>query len=796
MKSKKFYQKLKQNMCLVLAGVMTFSSLSIQTFAEEYKESETTEMEAAEVVVTQETLPLEIAEVMEETVTANKQITALEIQSLPNTVDYLANDPYGNRLQYYGCKLMAYYSDRTTKLIDHIEDRMDVHMDYDIDWSKPGTYPVTITFEGKTVEFQINVWSKEVYPSKIRKLKVGQYYEMSLETNEVVAFAITPEEDGYYDFDNGFRSCGPVYSITLPGTDDTTLTWEAGKTYIFRLTVTQDVDGYVRFYKLDEPAPFHEYRMKGDHDAELIGSALYEDLLKKLTFRVEDVTSDEKLTYIKDTFENPNVEAKIYRMALVDEKGNAYMPEEFELTVEIPMPKQLYNDFFKLYRMDQSTDYFEETDYRINPTTGRLNFSYDGEGEYAFVCEYPYNLCEIIFNPNIGNDQPIKEYIEAGKPLIIKNITTANGRKVTFEPNGGKVSEKERHVPMEFKEWTTRPDGGSCYYPNWKITVHGDMTLYAQWSDPEVGELPVPTRAGYNFIGWYENNDYSRGFYRSNTDLQTDVTLYARWQKIESTGVEDFVTQLYEVCLNRKPDAVGLEDWSNKLKNKQIDGITAAYGFVFSSEFTSKNLCNEDYVKQLYKAFLGRTPDAVGLADWVNQLEKGTTREDIFNGFALSQEFKGLCEQYGIKQGKAIDVSGNGTVPNGKCAICGKVEKVTVDGVTGFVKRLYKVCLNRQADAAGLEDWTGKLKAHKATGRSVAYGFIFSQEFINKKYSNADYIEKLYEAFMGRGSDPAGKSDWLNRMSKEKWTREQVFDGFVGSQEFTNICKSYGITRD
>ena len=260
--------------------------------------------------------------------------------------------------------------------------------------------------------------------------------------------------------------------------------------------------------------------------------------------------------------------------------------------------------------------------------------------------------------------------------------------------------------------------------------------------------------------------------------------------------VETFVTRLYEVCLNRKPDALGLADWSKKLTGKQIDGITAAYGFVFSQEFTNKNLCNEDYVKQLYSAFLGRKPDALGLADWVKQLENGTTREDIFNGFALSQEFKGLCEQYGINQGAGIDVSGNGTVPSGKCAICGKTETVTVDGVTGFVKRLYKVCLNRQADAAGLEDWTGKLKAHKATGRSVAYGFIFSQEFINKNYSNADYVEHLYLAFMGRGSDPAGKSDWIKRMEKDKWTREQVFDGFVGSQEFTGICESYGITRD
>ena len=303
-----------------------------------------------------------------------------------------------------------------------------------------------------------------------------------------------------------------------------------------------------------------------------------------------------------------------------------------------------------------------------------------------------------------------------------------------------------------------------------------------------------PVRDGYTFEGWYTAK--SGGTKVTNTtEVKSNMTLYARWKQTY-TGVEAFVAQLYKVCLGRTPDAVGLADWSNKLTSKQIDGITAAYGFVFSQEFINKNLCNEDYVKQLYSAFLGRKPDAVGLADWVSQMENGTTREDIFNGFALSQEFKGLCEQYGINQGVAIDVSGNGTIPAGKCAICGKTEVVVIDGVSGFVKRLYKVCLNRQADAAGLEDWTGKLKAHKATGRSVAYGFIFSQEFINKNYNNSDYVEHLYLAFMGRGSDPAGKADWIKRMEKDKWTREQVFDGFVGSQEFTGICNSYGITRD
>ena len=255
--------------------------------------------------------------------------------------------------------------------------------------------------------------------------------------------------------------------------------------------------------------------------------------------------------------------------------------------------------------------------------------------------------------------------------------------------------------------------------------------------------------------------------------------------------VEIFVARLYNVCLNRNPDESGLETWTTVLKNKTYTGVSTAYGFIFSTEFKNKNLCNEDYVEQLYQAFMGRASDAGGKETWVKLLNSGTTREEVFNGFALSNEFKALCNQYGIEQGKKINVPANGTMPNGKCSICGKE-----DGVTSFVKRLYKVCLNRDADAGGLETWTKSLRNHTETGRSVAYGFIFSNEFKNKNYSNEAYVEYLYEAFMGRSSDANGKKMWVDLLNSGKYTRVKVFDGFVGSAEFTVICNSYGITRD
>ena len=254
--------------------------------------------------------------------------------------------------------------------------------------------------------------------------------------------------------------------------------------------------------------------------------------------------------------------------------------------------------------------------------------------------------------------------------------------------------------------------------------------------------------------------------------------------------VAQFVTRLYKVCLNREPDETGKADWVNRLESKEITGVQAASGFVFSDEFKNKNLCNEDYVEQLYEAFMGRASDPTGKHYWLDNLAGGMTREEVFNGFALSVEFSELCADYGIVQGEGIGIPQYGTVPTGSCSVCGKE-----DGVTAFVTRLYKVCLNREPDAAGLKDWTTQLRNHTATGKQVASGFIFSEEFKNRNLSNEDYVEYLYEAFMGRASDPVGKADWVGRLD-DGFTREFVFEGFAGSEEFNNICNSYGILRD
>ena len=134
------------------------------------------------------------------------------------------------------------------------------------------------------------------------------------------------------------------------------------------------------------------------------------------------------------------------------------------------------------------------------------------------------------------------------------------------------------------------------------------------------------------------------------------------------------------------------------------------------------------------------------------------------------------------------------------CKKCGQVDRVTItklpitDPVEAFVCRLYEQVLERQPETKGLKDWTSCLHDQSGTGAQAASGFIFSTEYERKNKSDDEFVEMLYRTMMNRKSDIAGKQSWLNLLANGV-TRQYVFAGFVYSQEFQNVCRSYGITR-
>jgi len=254
------------------------------------------------------------------------------------------------------------------------------------------------------------------------------------------------------------------------------------------------------------------------------------------------------------------------------------------------------------------------------------------------------------------------------------------------------------------------------------------------------------------------------------------IALVPQTANAASTGTSDFVTRFYQLCLSRTPDAGGLQNWVSKLEAKQLTGSDVANGFVNSPEFIGRNVSNDEYVRIMYQAFFNRAADTVGYNNWMDALNGGLSRYYVLAGFTNSQEFINLCASFGINSGSLVLTDPLDMYPK----------------TTAFVIRFYRNCLGREADPAGLRMWVTNLQSGAKTGCDVAYGFAFSNEFLGRNLSNTDFINTMYAAFFNRTADTGGFNSWAKYLDAG-YTRQYVLAGYVNSQEFKNLCATYGI---
>lgn len=233
--------------------------------------------------------------------------------------------------------------------------------------------------------------------------------------------------------------------------------------------------------------------------------------------------------------------------------------------------------------------------------------------------------------------------------------------------------------------------------------------------------------------------------------------------------VQSFVERVYNITLGRSADAEGMEFWTTKLINWELDGAQLIRDFVGSTEFTNKGLSDEEYIDTLYQAVLNREADEEGKAYWVSAFGQGATREMLMEGFVASEEFDALCDGYGIL---AIIKS--------------------EDLVGKFVERMYTVVLNREADEAGKASWVDKLLSGKVDGATLGSGFVNSSEFVGRNLYDSQYITVLYQALFDREPDVGGMATWLKHLALGA-TRQDVLNGLATSAEFDALCTEYGI---
>ena len=115
-----------------------------------------------------------------------------------------------------------------------------------------------------------------------------------------------------------------------------------------------------------------------------------------------------------------------------------------------------------------------------------------------------------------------------------------------------------------------------------------------------------------------------------------------------SKNATAFATRLYTECLGREPEEGGLKYWSLGLTNLELTGSQAAHEFFYSKEFNDHGFDNKELLTRMYRTFMGREPDTDGLNYWFDNMNKGMTKDQVFNSFVQSQEFTEICASYAI----------------------------------------------------------------------------------------------------------------------------------------------------
>ncbi|MBR3357311.1 MAG: leucine-rich repeat protein [Solobacterium sp.] len=118
---------------------------------------------------------------------------------------------------------------------------------------------------------------------------------------------------------------------------------------------------------------------------------------------------------------------------------------------------------------------------------------------------------------------------------------------------------------------------------------------------------------------------------------------------------------------------------------------------------------------------------------------------------------------------------------------------VTVeDPINQFVRRLYRLCFDREAEESGFNTWTTVLKNRSYTAARAVVGFFLSDEMKALDLEPEEFVERCYLVMMDRESDEGGMKTWSDCLDAGM-SELFILSGFIGSGEFQAICADTGI---
>ena len=260
-----------------------------------------------------------------------------------------------------------------------------------------------------------------------------------------------------------------------------------------------------------------------------------------------------------------------------------------------------------------------------------------------------------------------------------------------------------------------------------------------------------PDAAGLNAWVSVLNNGYSKdkvleGFLNSPEMAALCAKMEIQPGTFKSTDIIDtnhkiteFVMRLYENCLGRRYDEGGLRNWVNALATRSINGFSAAMGFFVSEEFYSKDIDDAEFVTICYRTILGREPDAGGLRNWIDFINRDPGdpsifdhfREEVVLGFCGSQEFANKCAVSGISPfGSHVDTELIGYVRSNPLAFkknFGWMASYNYNGENGEGYTDFRLEVYSVNAGSGSIDIISLIAPSQYTIGGVSYGMSYSE---------------------------------------------------------------------
>ena len=111
-----------------------------------------------------------------------------------------------------------------------------------------------------------------------------------------------------------------------------------------------------------------------------------------------------------------------------------------------------------------------------------------------------------------------------------------------------------------------------------------------------------------------------------------------------------------------------------------------------------------------------------------------------------------------------------------------------------FIKRIYRIALEREADEGGLATWKGHLDSGRMTAADVVRCIVSSNEYSKKEKTNEEFVQMIWILMTDSEYSDEAAAQMTGRLAAG-YSRAEIQRVLESSRSFTELCSRYGIER-